>query len=235
MKNKLFGCLSVTIVISAAFAGPTSGAVIGGSGVSGYSYTGAFNLTPGSFSLKKFDSSLGTLTGVRITLSLSDVLGSYSFTNTGNFTLRHPSSAGLSTNLSAGLLELTATTARQTLTPGSNLVYTANTNPTVTPGVAASASEYSEFDGQWAADNGFIGEDNVTVSYSSVSSTLIDATGTYTLNPTINGNIDAFVTYTYDEVAAVPEPSEFLLGGVPALFGGWVLMRRRRGVRQDLV
>jgi hypothetical protein len=70
----------------------------------------------------------------------------------------------------------------------------------------------------------FTGENRQTVSTSGLSTSNV-------LSQTMTGEITAFVTYTYDEVAAVPEPSEFLLGGVPALFGGFVLMRRRRAVR----
>ena len=39
-----------------------------------------------------------------------------------------------------------------------------------------------------------------------------------------DGNLDGTST---NSIAAVPEPSEFLLGGVPALLGGLALMRRR--------
>lgn len=38
---------------------------------------------------------------------------------------------------------------------------------------------------------------------------------------------------TPGDVAAVPEPSEFLLGGVPALLGGMAVLRRRRARRDE--
>jgi hypothetical protein len=85
-----------------------------------------------------------------------------------------------------------------------------------------------------ASANDLVGTGVKSFSYSGTQFQSLTTSGDSTvpsLTQAMTGDITAFVTYTYAGGAAVPEPSEFLLGGVPALFGGFVLMRRRRAVR----
>jgi len=227
LKHKTSGYLSATIVITAALSGLSSAAIIGGSGVAGYSYTNAINLGSAEvFNFKQFDSSLGTLTNVNLVLTLSDWSGAFTFEHPGSLTIGQDSLAGVRATLSYAN-ETLRTTASQNLTPDGDLTFASAGTNSITPAGTVSASQNASRDGAWAALNGFVGTGDISLSYASVqTSTLADTVGSYSLTPSMSGNLTAYVTYTY-EVAAVPEPSEFLLAGVPALLGGLVLSRRR--------
>lgn len=237
MKHKLSGCLSATLVITAALAGLSSAAVIGGSGQSGYSYTSSISQTSsGTFQLQKFDASLGTLTGVRIDLGLVGWTSLYSLTHNDTVTLNKLSYGATSVSLNLPDATTLDATAQQTLV-AVNTTYAGAGTESITPGAAVSDSVFIEQDAAWASSNGLVGTGTKSFSYSGSQLQSLVTSGASTANSltqNMTGDITAFVTYTYDEVAAVPEPSEFLLGGVPALLGGLMLMRRRRAVRQNI-
>jgi hypothetical protein len=124
-------------------------------------------------------------------------------------------------------------TAQQSLV-AVNTTYTGSGTETITPSAPVSDSVFVAKNAAWASANDLVGTGMKTFSYSGSQFQALVVSGASAANSltqNMTGDITAFVTYTYDEVAAVPEPSEFLLGGVPALFGGFVLMRRRRAVR----
>jgi hypothetical protein len=236
MKHRLSGCLSATLVITAALAGLSSAAVIGGSGVSGYSYTSSISqASSGTFDLKKFDSALGTLTGATITFSLNGWDSSYSFTHNNSVTLNDTTTGGTRVSLkyTGAVSNLAQATASQQIVE-SDTSYVGAGTQTISGLPAAGDSKVVSRNLASATADGLIGTGVKSFTFTGEQRQNISTSGDSTSNilaQSMTGDITAFVTYTYDEVAAVPEPSEFLLGGVPALFGGFVLMRRRRAVR----
>jgi hypothetical protein len=67
------------------------------------------------------------------------------------------------------------------------------------------------------------------ISYTLVATTFApNITGAFTLSISGPGDITES-----SAIAGVPEPSEFLLGGIPALLGAGALLRRRRARKQD--
>lgn len=236
MKRKLSGCLSATLVISAALAGLSSAAVIGGSSALGYFYTSSINQTAsGNFSLNKFNPALGTLTGATITFSLNGWNSSYSFTHNNSVTLNDTTTGGTRVSLKytgAGSNLAQATASQQIVESDTSYVGAGVQNISGLP--AAGDSKVISRNFASATADGLIGTGVKNFTFTGEQRQTISTSGDSTSNilaQSMTGDITAFVTYTYDEVAAVPEPSEFLLGGVPALFGGFVLMRRRRAVR----
>jgi hypothetical protein len=234
MKNRACGLLSATIVIAAGLTGLSSAAVIGGSGVSGYSYTNSISQSAsGSFSLNQFDSALGTLTGVSITFSMADWNSSYSFSHNDTVTLLAGSTGGtrVTLKLTDAVGNLLTARADQELV-AEDTTYTGAGVESISGLPAASDTKTSNQNAAWASTNGLIGTGTKSFSYAGLQVQSLSTSGASTANvlsQTMTGNIAASVTYTYDAapIAAVPEPSEFLLGGVPAFLGGFALLRRR--------
>lgn len=234
MKLRLSGCLSATLVISAALTGLSSAAVIGGSSAAGYFYTTSISqASSGFFDLKQFDSALGTLTGATITFSLDGWNSSYTFSHNNSVTLNDTTTGATRVSLKytgAGS-NLTQATASQQIVE-SDTFYEGAGVETISGLPPAGDSKVVSRNFASATADGligtgvknftFTGENRQTVSTSGLSTSNV-------LSQTMTGDITAFVTYTYDEapIAGVPEPSEFLLGGAPALLGGMLLMRRR--------
>lgn len=235
-KVKIVKHLSSTIIISAALAGLSSAAVVGGATAAGYN----FSLTPvgqsgsGSFALKQFDSSLGTLTGVSISFSMVDWNSAYTFTHSEDVTLIGGSTGGARVGFklfgsASNLLQLRAD---QELV-SEDTFYEGSGTESITGLSAVTKTGVSNQNATWAGANGFIGTGTRDFAFSASQVQSVSTAGlslSNVLTQDMSGGVSAFVTYTYDEVAAVPEPSGLLLGGVPALV---MLMSRRRAVRKD--
>lgn len=102
-----------------------------------------------------------------------------------------------------------------------SLLYSGNID--LTP-VDNSSSTYAGLKYDLGGGNYNYGWVNYATNANSTEITLLGAA----FNTTANEPIFAGQT---SSIAAVPEPSEYLLGGVPALLGGFVLLRRRAVAR----
>jgi hypothetical protein len=195
-----------------------------GAAVAGSSYT--------NFSIAKFDSSLGTLTGVTVFVSTADLQGSLGITNNdassaaidgydSTFNIRQ----SVGTDLGYGSTKSDTITDIVTTPAWSGVTLASGGQQTLTIGGGQSFSIASVdvasavFGAYQSAD----GTGSVTFQARTTQSLSVTG-GNFTANSTgVSANTNVGVTYTYTE--AIPEPSAFALLGLGAL--GLVARRRR--------
>lgn len=192
----------------------------------------------GSFNLQQFNPSLGTLTGVSITVGLRDWDGVFTFRHTDAVTFGQNALAGIRMVTNLPSLTSLSTYARQDLTPNGSLYFVGSTlsiEDTIDPVAPASGTATATGTGSWATSQGFIGSGAKSISYSIISSKSYATTGNITsYTMPMSGALDTSVSYTYDPVAAVPEPSEWALGSVMLAWGaGWMWRRARQRARNS--
>lgn len=191
----------------------------------------------GSLFLQKFNTTLGTLTGITVQLQLNDWASTFTFTHNNSVTLAQDSMAGVRVSLTGAGKSLQAT-ARQNLAPDGDIYYTGSGTETLTPTSPASASSQFSDTAAWALANGYVGSGNKQLNFSGIQSQLIGTSGASTSNvltQNMTGAVKAVVTYTYDAapVTSVPEPSSVLMCSAPALLGVGAFLRRFRGKRTE--
>lgn len=192
----------------------------------------------GSFNLQQFNPSLGTLTGVSITVGLRDWDGVFTFSHTDAVTFDQNALSGVRMLTTLPSLTTLSTYARQNLTPDGSTYFAGSTlavQDTIDPVSPASGTASADGTASWATSQGFIGSGLKNISYSIISSKLYTKTGNIiTTSHPMSGALDTSVSYTYDPVAAVPEPSEWALGSVMLVWGGsWMWRRARRQARNS--
>jgi len=186
---------------------------------------------PLTFNVDQFDSSLGTLTGVNVFVT-SSLLGSADVTNaatTGTTTVSGFNSTFFAdsddANLGYGGMKLsylgnvvttpdwhTASMAAGVL---QKFTLAAGQNFSIAP-VNVDSGNFSYYVGSG------------TVSFKAWASTVVTLTGSQIILDTVDSGADTWfgVTYTYDEVSAIPEPSSVLFSG--GLLCSALFIRRRR-------
>lgn len=189
----------------------------------------------GSLFLQKFNTTLGTLTGISVQLQLNDWSSVFTFTHNNSVTLAADSMAGVRVTLSGAGKALQAT-ARQNLAPDGDIFFPGSGTETLTPTSPASASSSFSDNAAWALANGYVGSGNKQINFSGIQSQLIGTSGASTSNvltQDMTGSVKALVTYTYDAapVTSVPEPSSVLMCSAPALLGMGAFLRRFRSKR----
>jgi len=192
----------------------------------------------GSLFLQKFNTTLGTLTGISVQLQLNDWSSVFTFTHNDSVTLAADSMAGVRVTLSGAGKALQAT-ARQNLAPDGDIFFPGSGTETLTPTSPASASSSFSDTAAWALANGYVGSDSKQINFSGIQSQLIGTSGASTSNvltQNMTGTVKALVTYTYDAapVTSVPEPSSVLMCSAPALLGMGALLRRFRSKRDSI-
>ena len=220
MKLSYLSAISV-LLVGQAFAATTTV----------YSTTQKVGSTSLTFNVDQFDSSLGTLTGVNVFVT-SSLLGSADVTNSapdGTTTVSGFEStfyAGSDdANLGYGSVKssyldnvvttpdwhtaVMATGVLQTFTLG------AGQNFSIAP-VNVDSGNFSYYIGSG------------TVSFKARDTTLVSLNGSQIILNTVDSgaNTQFGVTYTYDEVSAIPEPSSVLFSG--GLLCSALFIRRRR-------
>ena len=181
------------------------------------------------FHVGKFNSSLGTLTGVQVSVIQSELTGSVNVTNNAllnasvdvfntTFSARQKSTNTLGYSTTSGTIADVVTTADwnvTTISPAQTITFTANSGQSYT---IASQSISGAFFAAYSAVGG-----TGTVDFQARSiPTITTSGGSYTVDSSALATTTQFaVTYTY---TAVPETSSAMLGGLGAL----ALLRRRR-------
>jgi len=216
MKNKI----TALFVATAGFASAAS--------YTEYSSTIDVHTTYLDFNVAKFNTNLGTLTGVQVSVVQSSLIGSVNVTNNAltnttvnvfdtTFTARQKSTNTLGYSQSSSIFYEVATTADwnvTTIAPAQTITFTANNGQAYT---IASQNIAEDFFANYSSVGG-----TGTVDFQSRSIPTITTTGgSYAVNSDEFATTTQFaVTYTY----TIPEPSAALLGGLGML----CLLRRRR-------
>ncbi|MFC5050146.1 PEP-CTERM sorting domain-containing protein [Rubritalea spongiae] len=194
--------------------------------------------------LEKFDSSLGTLTGVNVHYTITSSGGLAQYDNeagsaTGSIDVSH----GVTSSLNSGSTPLvnngfsTSWSNLEIQSSESGVVLGANDGDGA--GVQSTGSDYYEFSpaggtlntnsdiytgaiGAYAGNSGEYLPVITVVTGQSLTTTADGAVSTGSSPSIVNGLLT--ITYTYDSVVAVPEPSSTALLGL----GGMALILRRR-------
>lgn len=226
MKRVLSALVVSALMASSALAASVS-----------YTNTQSFTSLGTALSLSKFDTSLGTLTGVTVTIDFS--------TPQGSFTVQNNAPNSVSVRNLTDSLYVDGTGFGYSFT-GNTKNITANPSVSFPPGYSLPESQQQIFSvvssqtlldggtpvtnsiasGFWSAYEG-AGSFSFT-GYSLPSITVVG--GAYSADTTlVTANTSMSVTYTYDAgPAPVPEPSTVMAGGLLVLIGAGTYLRRRR-------
>ena len=211
------------LLIACALTGLTSAATT----VTEYSTTQFTQGTTLNFDVNKFNSDLGTLTGVVVTVTSGNLLGSPVVTNNDVLTVNLSSCTDIfAVNGTAGLgyaddnktrlnVGTTDSWTTATIAPSNAKTLAINAGQNTLIGSQTIAADYF---GAYQSSGGA-----GTVTFQAQNIFAITTTGTsYEVNASSVGvNTQFSVAYTYN---AIPEPSTILLGGLSTL----TLLRRRR-------
>ncbi len=218
-----FGLLALSPLVNAqTVLGPlanTNGTV---------SHTTEFTGTGGDvLTFSQFDSTLGTLTGVSLTVN-GTISSNISVSNTA----ATPSSGTVRTESIYSLVD-----PGSLLNLGPDLI-TASQSYSLDPGQSInigpftkSGSDTQSYTLQAILDE-FTGVGSISLGLSSVTSTLLGNTGGNTSsNQVTTASASGTVTYTYTQSQGVPEAGTTAVLGLGSLAGAGTLMARRRRIR----
>jgi len=193
--------------------------------------TGSF----ANINLTKFDTALGTLTGVAVTINFVSVGGSFSVTSTDVDETTYNSAAARliirqATTNSLGYTQVGQTTNVLTTTPG---------GPFTVPGESTQAFSITSTNflvGQsqnissnfWSAYSSVGGAGVVTFQFRNLPQIFADGLNFTVSSGGISSTANMSVTYTYTGVTPVPEPSTVATGAFLTLVAAASYWRRRR-------
>lgn len=191
------------------------------------------NNTPYDLNLSKFNTGLGTLTGVTVTVSFLDLTGSFDITTPTATSVTFLSADGQTTlvqgtNNTLGFTGYTNTTS-VTTTPGTGTVIPGNstTNFAVTPVNVLNNLSQSINNTFWSAYQ-TAGSGNIVFSLKKNPIIAVSG-GSYNVDSTaFIADARMVVTYDYDPSVGVPEPSTAVAGAIVVAVGLVVSARRRR-------
>ncbi|MBE8986833.1 choice-of-anchor E domain-containing protein [Nostoc sp. LEGE 12450] len=227
MKTKLLNTLAIATTLAGIVS--TSSAANAAS----LSYTSSIDydltdITDAPLNVQQFDSSLGTLTGVTIGFT-GDILGDAGFENTGK------SSANITVNLASQLsLELN-NQSLFTLNPQNsfsyevgqfdNIINFGGTSGKTVSGLTATQSGTQSFTNTQFLQS-FIGNSNIDFLFSATANSVVSGSGNIASYVQTLAKANIKVTYDYDDVKSVPEPSATL--GVGLIAGLCLLSQRKK-------
>lgn len=216
-----------------AFAGALSLQHAGAASYTVYSNVADVGGTYVNFDLSKFDSNLGTLTGVQVSVVQSDLVGSATITDNALTSLTVTGfdsaytvkgvTAGLGYNQNSKTIYEVVTTPDwnvTTIDPSTAETFTIDGGQSFSPSSQAIAAEnFSTYSS--AGGTG-------TVRFAAKNTQSIGVTGgTYSVNSdAVKTTSQIAITYTYTAITPVPEPGSWLIvcGGL----GAGLFVRRRR-------
>ena len=207
--------LSVGLLVSAAQAATVNYSTSSGT---------VYNNASGTLNLPKFDSSLGTLTGISITETIT-VNGSATVTAPG---VGSPLFVNAATLRNTGTVTGTGLTAYSARADAdfitSTVAFAQNEQQTYTLTEAIGTKTVTVGSGYFGS---YTGAGNAAFNYIIGTTFLSDTSGGFSMSSSTASNVGVSVTYTYimAEIPMIPEPNAYA-----ALFGGVVLLgalRRR--------
>jgi len=223
--------LAVILLASIAFASASSAATL--------SYTNtanaATNSVPVNLNLPKFNTGVGTLTGVVVTVDFLSLNGSFTI-NAVSGTTATLQFVGATTTLSnasnnnLGFALYSNQTIVQT-TPGSNTVTTGPaTNTYVLTPTNVLLNELQTISNTFWSAYQTNGSGDVFFTFTQTPLiTVSGGPGSFGYDSTLfEGNTKMTVTYDYDPAVVVPEPSTVAAGSLVAVVGMVGLVRRSR-------
>ncbi|MEH1932870.1 MAG: PEP-CTERM sorting domain-containing protein [Nostoc sp.] len=227
MTTKLFNTLAAATTLAGIVA--TSGAANAAS----LSYTSSSNydltdIIDAPLSVQQFNSSLGTLQGVTIEFT-GDILGNAGFENRsqtpGQVTLNLTSDFSLQLN-NQSLLEFNPqyTYSYQVAKYDGNLDYGGTSGKTVSNLTATQSATQSFTNPQFLQS--FIGNSNIDFLFSALANSVVTGSGNIRSYVDTYAKANIKVTYDYDDVKSVPEPSATL--GVGLIAGLCLLSQRKK-------
>ncbi|MEH2196466.1 MAG: choice-of-anchor E domain-containing protein [Nostoc sp.] len=222
MTTKLLNTLAAATTLAGivATSGAANAASLSYSSFSNYDLT---DIIDSPLSVQKFDSSLGTLQGVTIGFT-GDILGNAGFENTGKSV--NPVTVTLASEISLQLnnqslfaLNPKDTFSYQVAKFDGNIDFSGTSGKTLSNLTATQSGTQSFTDTQFLQS--FIGNDNIDFLFSALATSQVKGPGNIASYVQTLAKAGITVTYDYDEVKSVPEPSATL--GV-ALIAGLCLL-----------
>ncbi|WP_392481805.1 choice-of-anchor E domain-containing protein [Nostoc sp. C110] len=227
MKKKLLNTLATATTLAGIVA--TSSAANAAS----LSYTSSIDydltdITDAPLSVQQFDSSLGTLTGMTIGFT-GDILGNAGFENTGK------SSANITVNLASQLTLKLNNQSLFALNPQNSFSYEVGqfdnsidfggTSGKTVSGLTATQSGTQSFTNTQFLQS-FIGNSNIDFLFSATANSVVSGSGNIASYVQTLAKANIKVTYDYDDVKSIPEPSATL--GVGLIAGLCLLSQRKK-------
>ncbi|MEH1867191.1 MAG: PEP-CTERM sorting domain-containing protein [Nostoc sp.] len=227
MKTKLLNTLA---------AATTLVGIVANSGVanaSSLSYTSSIdykltNIVDAPLSIQQFNSSLGTLKGVTIGFT-GDILGNAGFENTGN------TSSQVTVNLASQLALKLNNQSLFALNPQNSFSYGVSqfdnsidfggTSGKTVSGLTATQSGTQSLTNTQFLQS-FIGNSNIDFLFSATANSVVSGSGNIASYVQTLAKANIKVTYDYDDVKSIPEPSATL--GVGLIAGLCLLSQRKK-------
>ncbi|MHC5851992.1 choice-of-anchor E domain-containing protein [Nostoc sp.] len=228
MTTKLFNTLAAATTLAGivATSGVANAASLSYTSSTNYDFT---DIIDAPLSVQKFDSSLGTLQGVTIEFT-GDISGNAGFEN-----YRNPAATSVTVNLTSLLsLELNNqslfalnpqyTSSYQVAKYDGNLDYSGTSGKTLSNLTATQSGIQSSTNTQFLQS--FIGNGNVDFLFSALANSVVTGSGNMRSYIDTYAKAGIEVTYNYDDVKSVPEPSATL--GVGLIAGLCLLSQRKK-------
>ncbi|QKQ72892.1 choice-of-anchor E domain-containing protein [Nostoc sp. TCL240-02] len=227
MKTKLLNTLAAatTMVGIVANSGVANAASLSYTSSIDYDLT---DITDAPLSVQQFDSSLGTLTGVTIAFT-GDILGNAGFENTGK------SSANITVNLASQLTLKLNNQSLFALNPQNSFSYEVGqfdnsidfggTSGKAFSNLTATQSGTQSFTNIQLLQS-FIGNSNIDFLFSATANSVVSGSGNIASYVQTLAKANIKVTYDYDDVKSIPEPSATL--GVGLIAGLCLLSQRKK-------
>ncbi|QLE48907.1 PEP-CTERM sorting domain-containing protein [Nostoc sp. C057] len=227
MKKKLLNTLATATTLAGIVATSSAANAASLSYISSIYYD-LTDITDAPLSVQQFDSSLGTLTGVTIGFT-GDILGNAGFENTGK------SSANITVNLASQLTLKLNNQSLFALNPQNSFSYEVGqfdnsidfggTSGKTVSGLTATQSGTQSFTNTQFLQS-FIGNSNIDFLFSATANSVVSGSGNIASYVQTLAKANIKVTYDYDDVKSIPEPSATL--GVGLIAGLCLLSQRKK-------
>lgn len=227
MTTKLFNTLAAATTLAGivATSGAANAASLSYSSSIDYDFT---NIIDAPLSIQKFDSSLGILKGVTIGFS-GDLLGNAGFENRSQtstpVTVKLASQLSLElNNQSLFVLNPQNIYSYQVAKYDGNTDYSGTSGKTVSNLTATQSGTQSFTNTQFLQS--FIGNSNIDFLFSASATSAVTGSGNIASYVETLAKANIKVTYDYDDVKSIPEPSATL--GVGLIAGLCLLSQRKK-------
>ncbi len=227
MTTKLFNTLAAatTLVGIVATSGVANASSLSYTSSTNYDLT---NIIDAPLSIQKFDSSLGTLQGVKIEFT-GDILGNAGFENTSKTPTQATVTLGSQLSLqlnNQSLLVLNPqyVSSYQVAKYDDITDYSGTSGKTVSNLTATQSATQSSTNTQFLQS--FIGNGNIDFLFSVIANSVVAGSGNMRSYIDTYAKAGIKVTYDYQELKSVPEPSATL--GVGLIAGLCLLSQRKK-------